>query len=89
MSYVRILVFAVLAVGNIAFLVLLLNTGIAELFAVAEPLVAGTFAETVLNRWKIVSYVLIVPIFLIDVFVYVLIGTVQTERNERVVRRTR
>ena len=34
MSYVRILVFAVLAVGNIAFLVLLLNTGIAELFAV-------------------------------------------------------
>jgi hypothetical protein len=89
MSYVRILVFAVLAIGNIAFLVLVLNTGVAELFTVAEPFVAGTWAETVLDRWKIISYALIVPIFLIDVLVYVLIGTIQTERNERVVRRTR
>lgn len=89
MSYVRILVFAVLGVGHIALFVLILNTGIAELFTVAEPLVAGTWAETVLDRWRTISYLLIVPIFLLDVLVYVLIGTIQTERNERVVRRTR
>lgn len=90
MSFVRILVFAVIGIGNIAFLVLLLNTGIAELFTVAEPFVAGTWAATVLDRWKILAYLLVVPMFLIDVLVYVLIGTIQTERNERtVVRRVR
>ena len=90
MSFVRILVFAVLAIGHIALLVLILNTGIAELFAVAEPLVAGTWAETVLDRWRTISYLLIVPIFLIDVLVYVLIGSIQREANDRaVVRRVR
>lgn len=90
MSFVRILVFAVLGIGNVAFLVLFLNTGGAELFAVAEPMVAGTFAETVLDRWRAIAYLLVVPIFLIDVLVYVLVGSIQRESaDRRVVRRTR
>ena len=84
MSSLRI-VFAAIALAQVAGLVVFVNTAGAELFAVAYSLdfVQNTWVLTALERWELATYTLIIPIFLLDVLIYMAIGGAQDERQRR------
>jgi hypothetical protein len=86
---VRTVVFIAMGLVQIGAFVMFLNTGIAELVHVAEslPYVTGTWVATPLSRIKSAAYLLIVPIFLVDLIVYAIFsGHQQEKQQERLYR---
>lgn len=91
MSHVLRTVWFFSALLQIGLLVLFLNTGAAPVFETAYSLpyvTNGPFA-VVLDRYRFIGYSLIVPLFILNVVAYQIIGPYQDEREQRqtVVRR--
>ena len=91
MSHVLRTVWFFAAIAQVGLLVLFLNTGAAPVFEAAYGLdyvVNGPW-KVVLDRYRFIAYSLIVPLFLLNVVAYQMIGPYQDEREQRrqVVRR--
>ncbi|WP_224332875.1 hypothetical protein [Haloprofundus halobius] len=85
MSWLRTL-FVGIGVVQVIGLIVFLNTAGAEVFEVAYSLsyVQDTWVLEPLERFELVAYTLIVPIFFLDLLIYQAIGSIQTERERQV-----
>jgi hypothetical protein len=86
MNFPRLVIFTVLGIIDIGFFILILNTAGAEVFAAAYAFefVQNTWVLEPLQRIETAAYVLLVPIFFINVLAFLLLGSVQKERERQV-----
>ncbi|SFR34143.1 hypothetical protein [Halogeometricum limi] len=80
----RTVIFVAIGVAQVVGLVVFLNTAGAEAFAVAEslPYVQNTWVSEPLEQIQFVSYTLLVPIFFIDLLVYLVVSSVTREKQQ-------
>ncbi|ELZ95007.1 hypothetical protein C440_08022 [Haloferax mucosum ATCC BAA-1512] len=81
---VRTLIFVAFGLAQVAAFVMFLNTAVAELVLVAEslPYVTETWVATPLQRIKSAAYLLVVPIFLLNIILYAIYSGHQEEKQQ-------
>ncbi|MUV57222.1 hypothetical protein SAMN04487947_0435 [Halogeometricum rufum] len=80
----RTVIFVAIGVAQVVGLILFLNTAGAEAFAVAEslPYVQNTWVWEPLQHIEYAVYILLVPIFFIDLLVYLVVSSVTREKQQ-------